>query len=229
MPVLLIAESSEFFRNALQAAFASDYDVHTCADGYTALELLGTMHPDGLIINLSLSYLDGLSVLQQAASLPPVVMVLSGTRSAYILRALDQLGVSFLMPIPCTIRAVHTHFLELMKQDPRALAIERVQGQVAGHLDLLGFSPHLIGYRMLCMAIALYHHDPLQALSKEIYPTVAQLLDNTHEIAAIEHNIRHAIEMAWRHRNNDLWKDYFSKSKQPSNKQFIAAVAKKLH
>ena len=229
MPVLLIAESSEYFRSALADAFSDDFQVHTCADGHEALEKLHRLHPDGLILNLSLSYLDGLSVLQQAPWLPPAVMVLSGTRSAYILRSLENLGVSFLMPIPCTVCAVRTRFLELMEQDPQELAVQRLQAQAAGHLDLLGFSSHLAGYRMLCLAIALYHHDPLQALSKEIYPAIAQLLGNTHEIAAIEHNIRHAIEIAWRHRDSALWKDYFSKSKAPSNKQLISTIADKLH
>ena len=229
MPVLLIAESSKYFRSALADAFSADFQVHTCADGYDALELLQSLQPDGLIINLSLSFLDGLSVLQQAPCLPPAVMVLSATRSAYILRALENVGVGFLMTIPCTIQAVRSHFLELINQDPREAAIRKWQRQVADQLDLLGIPSHVIGYRMLCIAIALYHYDPLQTLSKEIYPTVAQLLGNTHEIATIEHNIRHAIEIAWRHRDSALWKDYFSKSKQPSNKQLISTIADKLH
>ncbi len=228
MQVLLIAESSEYFRNALAKALSADFQVHTCADGYAALELLHTLQPDGLILNLSLSFLDGLSVLQQAPCLPPVVMVLYGTRSAYILRILEKVGVSFLMPIPCTVRAVRTHFLELMEDDPKELAFRKLQSQAATHLDLLGFPAHINGYRMLCLAIALYHSDPLQTLSKEIYPAIAQLLGNIYEIPAIEHNIRHAIDIAWHHRDSTLWKDYFPKNKLPSNKQLIAAIARKL-
>lgn len=228
MPVLLIAESSEYFRSALADAFSADFQVHTCSDGYDALEQLRSLQPDGLIINLSLAFRDGLSVLREAKYLPPVVMALCSTRSGYILHCLQELGVSFMMPIPCTVHAVRTHFLELMETGPQATALRELQQRIARHLDMLGIPSHLGGYKMLALAIALYHGDPLQTLTKEIYPAVAEHLDGNYEISAIEHAIRSAISVAWRHRENAVWKEYFPKSKLPSNKQFIAAISQQL-
>lgn len=228
MQVLLIAESSEYFRRALADAFSADFQVHTCADGYDALELLQSLQPDGLIINMSLAFKDGLSVLREAERLPPVVMALCATRSSYILHSLQEAGVSFIMPIPCTVRTVHTRFLELTTAGLQEMAFRQLQTQVAAHLQLLGFPSHLGGYKMLCLAIALYHQDPQQALTKEIYPAVAEHLSGNYEIPAIERSIRSAISVAWHHRDGAVWKEYFPKGKLPSNKQFISAIAQKL-
>ena len=98
MQVLLIAESSDYLCNELKQAFSGDYEVHVCTDGCTALELLHSLRPDGLIINMSLTYMDGLSVLQRASYLPPVIMALCGTLTSYIVHSLQQVGVSFIMP-----------------------------------------------------------------------------------------------------------------------------------
>ncbi len=229
MKVILIAESSDYLRNALKNAFSGDYEVHVCADGCTALEQLHSLQPDGLIINMSLTYMDGLSVLQQASYRPAVIMALCGTITSYIVHSLQQVGVSFIMPVPCLVMAVHSRFQELMQANPLQTIPAAQQSRVAEHLDALGVPSHLNGYNMLCIAISLYLQDPLQVLSKETYPAVAEILGGKHEVHAIEHAIRSAIQFAWQHRDKSDWKDYFSKSKQPSNKQFIAAIAKKLH
>lgn len=229
MKVILIAESSDYLRNALKNAFSGDYEVHVCADGCTALEQLHSLHPDGLIINMSLTYMDGLSVLQTASFLPPVIMALCGTLTSYIVHSLQEVGVSFIMPIPCMVSAVNARVRELMEAKPWQTIPAIQQSRVAEHLDALGVPSHLNGYNMLCIAITLYLQDPLQALSKETYPTVAEILGGKYEVHAIEHAIRSAIQFAWQHRDKSAWKDYFSKNKQPSNKQFIAAIAKKLH
>ena len=228
MQVLLIAESSEYFRSALADAFSADFQVHTCTDGFDALEQLRTLQPDGLIINLSLPFKDGLSVLREANRLPPVVMVLCATRSSYILHNLQEAGVSFIMPVPCTVHAVHTRFLELTTTDPREMAFRQLQTQVSRLLNILGVPSHLGGYKMLCLAVALYHQDSQQTLTKEVYPAVAEHLGGNYEIPAIEHAIRSAIGVAWRHRDSSLWKEYFPKNKLPSNKQFISVLSQKL-
>ena len=228
MPVLLIAESSEYFRSALADAFSADFQVHTCTDGFDALEQLRTLQPDGLIINISLAFKDGLSVLREANRLPPVVMALCATRSSYILHNLQEAGVSFIMPVPCTVRAVHTRFLELTTTDPQEMAFRQLQTRASTHLDILGVPSHLGGYKMLCLAVALYHQDSQQTLTKEVYPAVAEHLGGNYEIPAIEHAIRSAIGVAWRHRDNSLWKEYFPKNKLPSNKQFISVLFQKL-
>lgn len=228
MQVLLIAESSDYLCNELKQAFTGDYEVHVCTDGCTALELLHSLRPDGLIINMSLTYMDGLSVLQRASYLPPVIMALCGTLTSYIVHSLQQVGVSFIMPIPCMVWAVHARFRELMEAKPWQTIPAAQQTRVAEHLDALGIPAHLNGYKMLCIAIALYQQDPLQALSKETYPAVAEILGGKYEVPAIEHAIRSAIRVAWHQRESTAWKEYFSKHRPPSNKQFIASISQKL-
>lgn len=228
MQVLLIAEPSEYFRNALKEAFSAHYQVHTCSDGCTALEMIHTLRPDGMIVNLSLPYMDGLSVLQKANYRVPVVMALCATLSGYILQSLQEVGVSFIMPLPCMVWAVLERFRALMEEGQQPSIAREQQRQAAEHLDVLGMPTHLNGYKMLCIAIALYQQDPLQVLSKETYPAVAQILGGKHEVPAIEHAIRSAIRAAWHQRENTAWSEYFSKHKPPSNKRFIMVIAQKL-
>lgn len=228
MPVLLIAESSDYLRDALKEAFVNDYEVHTCSDGCTALELLHRLRPDGLIIDLSLVYLDGLTVLQKAQFLPCVIMVLCGTPSSYILHALYEVGVTFVMPVPFLVSAAAARFRELLPVNTLPEVPADRQNMVADHLHLLGIPSHLNGFKMLCLAISLYRQDPLQSLSKETYPAVAELLGNKHEVRTVEHDIRSAIRIGWRHRDPAVWQGYFPHSKPPSNKKFIAAIADRL-
>lgn len=228
MQVLLIAESSDYLRTALADAFAGEFRVHTCSDGHAALEMLQALQPDGLILDLSLAYKDGLCVLRETAYLPPAVMVLYATRSAYVLHSLQEAGVSYMMPIPCTVHAVRSHFMDLLETDPQSVALREQQVRIAGHLNKLGIPSHLNGYRMLCAAIAVFHRDPLQTLTKETYPAVSQLLGNHYGIQAIERGIRNAICTAWCRRDSAVWKEYFPKSKMPTNKLFISTLSQKL-
>jgi CheY-like chemotaxis protein len=223
MPVLLIAESSDYLRQAMQNALSDDCDVHTAADGFTALDLLDRLRPDALIIDLSLNYLDGLQVLQQSKFVPSVVMALCPFISYSVLLALQEAGCTYVMRMPCTVRAVAE---QLRNQLTAPLRIAGTQARIDHLLKELDVPAHLSGYQMLALAIEIYAQDTSQSLSKEIYPKVAELLEDNFARSAIEHNIRRCIKTAWQHRENVLWRKYFPKEKLPTNKLFIATVAK---
>lgn len=228
MPVLLIAESSEYLRHALKNALSGDYEVHTVSDGYEALEQLNFLRPDGLIINLSLAYMDGLSVLQKTHHKPAVVIALYAIPSSYIFQALREAGCTLAISMPCTAWAVADRLRVLLSTHALPSTPPDLQEQAADLLSALGVPAHLSGYKMLCLAITLFAQDPLQALSKETYPAVAELLGGKYACRAIEHDIRSAIGIAWYHRDPALWREYFPKHRKPTNKQFIAAVASRL-
>ena len=69
---LLIADSSEPYTDALREVFHKEFELQTCQDGETALELLSSFSPDVLVINLMLPFKDGLTVLQESAFRPKV-------------------------------------------------------------------------------------------------------------------------------------------------------------
>ena len=108
---LLIAESDEAFLLAARQAFSADFEVLTCQDGQTALELLSTFRPQVLIINLFLPFKDGLTVLQQAATLPPVTIATTSMILPYAEKACLDLKIGYLMVSPCLnalrVRTIH--------------------------------------------------------------------------------------------------------------------------
>ena len=92
----------------------------------------------------------------------------------------------------------------------------------------LGIPTNRNGYQMLYIAIPHFVQDPHQAITKELYPYVAERCDHSTP-DAVERAIRTTIKDAWLHRDTDIWEQYFPGcTKQPSNKQFIATLAEHL-
>ena len=72
--------------------------------------------------------------------------------------------------------------------------------------------------------------DLLSAVTKELYPRVAEEFDSTP--SRVERAIRHAIDVAWQRGNQEALKNYFqnnvNENVKPTNSQFIAKVADKI-
>ncbi len=231
MRKLLIADSSEPFTNALKNAFRGEFDIRICQDGKTALELLASFCPDALILNLMLPFKDGLTVLQETAYVPPAVLALTNYSSDYIVRAAAQLGVDYILTMPC-VNAVCVRLLDLLQQSPVPKRKSTPQNETAVHLHILNFTTRRDGYQQLCAGIPLFSRDPNQRLTKELYPAVAELCGSK-DGRAVEHSIRCAIETAWKSRDDAVWAKYFPQNADgnipcPSNKTFISRLAELL-
>lgn len=86
---------------------------------------------------------------------------------------------------------------------------------------------HREGYKHLCIAIPLFASDRGMSFSKELYPEIAQRLEGS-DGRAVEHAIRNAICYAWQNRAPEVWDEYFSDKRPPSNKCFISTLAELL-
>lgn len=222
---ILIADMSEAFAAALEKVFCAEFDVRTCMDGETAQELLLSFQPDVLILNFTLPYKDGLTLLQEAAYIPPVVLGIATYISDYIQQTAFYLGVGYILQMP-TVNTVRVRVLDMLntyenKQTPEAA--------VKLHLHILGIPTHLDGYRYLLTGIPLFAKDPNQRLSKELYPNIAAAC-GCNDPRSVEHSIRTAIETTWKHHNPAVWAKYFLPAKNgkiacPTNKAFIACLS----
>ena len=98
---LLIADGNEEFRRALAAELQGAYHVRCCDDGKEALSLLRSFAPDVLVLDLMLPGLDGISLLQSAAAsgLCPMVLVTSRFYNDYVLTALGELSVGYMLSL----------------------------------------------------------------------------------------------------------------------------------
>lgn len=116
MSFLLIAVRSEELRSALEDELRGEYRVISCSDGLSALTLLNSISPDVLIMDLMLPKMDGLTVLEQAEMVPPVVLCTTPYISESTVEAAQSLGVGCLILKPCSAGYIAKTFRELARR-----------------------------------------------------------------------------------------------------------------
>lgn len=226
---VLIVDHSEVFAHVVSATCFAGDQVQICSDGGEAISLLSEFRPDLLILNLSLAYTDGFAVLRQAQFLPQTVIVLSYLSDPFVLRIAGALGVRYVlqMPTPMGIR----HALKEIEKMAPGIRTD-LRSTVLAHLHRLGIPANMDGHQMLTLGLPLYLKDPGQTLSKELYPAIACAMGRGTALT-VERSLRQAIQAGWKHRNEQIWQEYFPANAHgticcPNNKKFLAALLVKL-
>lgn len=229
---LLIAEGSEELAEALADLFRGSCQVYCCGDGDEARRLLRQLRPDVLILDLMLPGYDGLSLLQWAREqeICPRVLATSRFCSDYVVETSLRLGVRYLMRKPCSVSAMAARVRDLLERELPEAAPER-STDTAGLLRVLGIPGRLHGSTYLRTAVPLYARDPLQSITKVLYPEVARLCGC--KASHVERSIRSAIESGWNRRDDNIWRLYFPVDDtgtvdRPTNGEFIARLAQSL-
>lgn len=230
---LLIADGTEDFRMALEDVLRDSYTLRTCDDGVTALALIREFQPDLLMLDMMLPGLDGISLLQRCAAADRKPTVLATTRfyNDYVLNAARELGVAYIMVKPCDVRATVARLEDLSRRTyPPVNAASDPRAYVSDLLLALGIPTKLKGYGYLREAILLMVEDPLQSITKVLYPGVAAVYKKENlriDAKHVERSIRSAIENGWDHRDKALWRSYFGTEEisRPSNGAFITRLA----
>jgi len=221
---LLIADATEPFAESLADALRAEFDIKICQDGDTALETLNSFQPDAVILNIALPYKDGLTVLQESAYRPRVILGIIPMLSDYTCRRAAELGVQYMVQTP-TVASLRVRLMDMLAVMSPAAELPE---QVAVLLHSLNFPTHLDGYRQLCVGIPIFVKNPGMLLSKELYPAIADQMDSQ-DPRTVEHSIRKSIADAWNHRDPVVWAKYFPPSNTPpTNKVFISRLAEML-
>lgn len=95
----------------------------------------------------------------------------------------------------------------------------------------LGIPAKRIGFDYLVYAILSFYDDPAQAITKELYPDVADACGPGVDAKQVESAIRAVIAEAWESRRPKVWGYYFphyagKKMERPSNMEFISEIAR---
>ena len=114
MKRVLIVDGDKECRMYLQRELEKRYKVHLCARGDQAVERIEALRPDALIINLSLPYLDGLTVLRQLEHRPTAILALTNLVSNQIIEDAAALGVRAMLIYPCSIKTIAAHLDDLL-------------------------------------------------------------------------------------------------------------------
>ncbi len=234
LPKLLIADTGDEFRQSLAEALGELAIVRTCTTGTQALELMHSFRPDILIMDIMLPELDGLGLLRRIRELDmdPAILATTGFSSSYVSSMLSRLDVEYFLSKPCSLDAVVAHVKDLAAQrKPAELTQADLRSASANLLLHLGFSAKLDGFSYLQAALPIYAGDMSQAITKELYTAVGKLYNKDGK--QVERSIRNAIEIAWKRRDDELWREYFPTPPgvpviRPSNGAFISRMATQL-
>lgn len=227
---ILIAETCTEFGYSLSRVLETDYDVRICHNEVAVREFMETNETDALVLDLGLTGMKGLSLLEWISQLPhrPHILVLSTFMNHQLETALSDLKVDMVAMLPC-----HVDFLaeEIMDMLPAKMPLLRLHTSpsISGILLELDMPPHRWGYTYLEEAIDLYLLYPTQTLTKFIYPKIASKYNSTPK--AVERAIRKLIRDTYEKGYNQNWEVYFSYSREgiiplPTNAYFIARIAK---
>lgn len=236
---ILLADADEEFRTLLSEAIRRETDMEvvcSTGDGEKAVDYLRqNQHIDILVMDTVLTRMDGLSLLEeirQGQMTKPVVLLLSSFLHSNLVKNAAELGADFFLLKPSASGTIIERIRQLtggeVVQSNRSL-----ETQVTAIIHEIGVPAHIKGYAYLreAILIAVQNMDVINAVTKVLYPEVAQRYGTT--ASRVERAIRHAIEVAWDRGDLETLQKYFgytvSTSKgKPTNSEFIAMIADRL-
>ena len=114
---ILIATTSEETSTYLSKALPQ-YNIHICNTGVEALALLENFQPDIIILELSLPFMDGISVLRKSRFRPPIILALTHIMSENLLHLAAEVGIHDIIFISCTSSYIADRLYALIEEAP---------------------------------------------------------------------------------------------------------------
>ncbi len=245
---ILIAEEDTAGRSALAGELKrSGFEtVIEAENGEDALIQIERHRPDVAIIDVWLSKLDGIGVVNHIKNLKlgadklPAVIIVSATSKQSVFIEASNAGADLCLLKPYNIESLCRHILSLAaarngqaENDSLIEASPDIEAQITKIIHQIGVPAHIKGYQYLRTAILLTvnNGEIINSVTKILYPTVAKQYHTT--TSRVERAIRHAIEVAWDRGDIDTLNSYFGYTIQtnrgkPTNSEFIAMIADNL-
>lgn len=218
----LIADPSEEVSLALAQVLQPDFRAVCCADGLRALTALEEEAPDILILELSLPRLDGIGILRELSRRDdrPRVLVLTSMNTDFVLSALQELPVDYVMRKPSPAAIVAERAREMLQPKPAV----PIAWQVSDILIRLSIPEASRGFSHLLVGLPLLAAQSEQFLGKTLYLEIARVNNVSYE--SVEKAIRDAIRVGWKKGDRHIWQHYFPGcTRCPQNKQFLTHIA----
>ena len=258
---ILIVDDNIEFGNLLHEYLRQHEDVHVpgvARDGLEAIDMIKSLNPDVVILDIVMPSLDGIGVLERVSKLQlvkrPVFVVLSAVGQDMFTQKAMALGAEYYMVKPCDIEVLLTRVREiynekcylqnrfsklelsssrLLKPYKPVQPSHNLELEVTNLMHAVGIPPHMIGYQYLREAIMQSSNSTraFTSVTKVLYPEVAKRFESTPQ--KVERAIRNAIESAWiRGRNGHnpaIFGGLINFSKdKPTNSEFIAMMSDRL-
>lgn len=227
---LLLADDSDDFTLALTQQLEKEYEIRCVHDGKQALSMLRSFQPDLMVLEMMITELDGVSLLQMALAegLRPNVLAVTRFFPEYVSASMEQLGIRYAIRKPTDLYAIADRIRDLIDAIPHRLPASDLKPEVTALLNTLGIPSKLHGYTYLREAILEILRNRDQSITKELYPAVAATCGCTRN--QVERSIRTAIAAAWNKRDEEVWRKYLLPDStaplvRPTNSELIICLA----
>ncbi|MBQ7707249.1 MAG: sporulation transcription factor Spo0A [Lachnospiraceae bacterium] len=224
--------------------------IYATEDGSEVYDIVKKNKPDILLIDVFLSKVDGLEVLEQIRSDEELndvkIIFVSTVGSPRIIGMAFNLGADYYIMKPCNPEIIIKRILQMTDIKNKIEDIEEridekneifsensLENDVTTIIRDLGIPAHIKGYQYIREGILMSINDMniLNYITKLLYPNIAKKYKTTS--SSVERAIRHAIEVAWSRGKIEVIEEMFgytvSAGKgKPTNSEFIALIADKL-
>lgn len=246
---ILIAEDSAEFTSEQSDVFEEhNLEPKFCEkDGEKVIEEIKTFKPDIVLMDMFMSNLDGVGVMRTAKKNDitgkPVFVIISNFDSSMLEREALSAGAAYYVIKPFRTSDLLERISDLMtcceNENKNTVCGEiysfdrELEITITDILHQIGVPAHIKGYHYLrdSIMMAVKHPEIINAVTKELYPSVAKKYETTS--SRVERAIRHAIEVAWDRGDVDVLNSYFgytihNSRGKPTNSEFIAMISDRL-
>ena len=238
---VLPADTGEELRRSLVSSLSGEPDIQVVGqtgDGVELLRMVRELKPDAVVMELVLTGMDGMEVLEELAKAEPrpKILVLSNYIRGKVVEEAAARGADYYITKPCRPAALCQRIRQLTAPEGfsgEAVRTVSLETRVTSIIHEVGVPAHIKGYQYLreAILIAVKDMDVINAVTKVLYPEVAKRFNTT--ASRVERAIRHAIEVAWDRGDLETLQKYFgytvSNAKgKPTNSEFIAMIADRL-
>lgn len=243
---ILVADDSSEIRERLGNLLQTMPEVEcvgTASNGMTAIEMISTLKPDIVLLDIIMPQLDGFGVMEYLSDrniMPEIIVISALTQENFIQRAVN-LGTRYYVAKPFEDENVKSRIRDViaLKNGKFQVSVQTkikptsLDEKISGVFISIGIPAHIKGYHFLREAVKMVVENPdsINRITKELYPGIAKTFATSP--SKVERAIRHAIEVAWtRGRIENINQLFgfkvYGKNDKPTNGEFIALIADKL-
>ena len=244
---VLIAEDAAEFAGTSEDLFEEKgFIAQFCEkNGNQVIEAIKSFTPDVVLMDMFMSGIDAVGVMRsikrQNEMSKPIFVIISGFDSSMLEKEALSAGAAYYVIKPFRATDLLERISELMTccressaAGGRIYSIDHeLEVTITEILHQIGVPAHIKGYHYLrdSITMAVNRPDIINAVTKELYPSVAQKYETTS--SRVERAIRHAIEVAWDRGDVDVLNSYFgytihNSRGKPTNSEFIAMISDRL-
>ena len=234
---ILLADPSDETRGLLQSALERSGRFEVVAstgDGTQVVEMVRTLTPDLMVLDLILPGLDGLSILRRLKEEErPAILATSNFVRQEMVAEAGTLGAAMFVSKPYNEDAMIENLLRLAEKRSEQFHAPGLEEMVTAIIHEVGVPAHIKGYQYVREAIMITVEDMevINSVTKILYPEVAKRYHTTP--SRVERAIRHAIEVAWDRGDIETLQRFVGYTVsnikgKPTNSEFIAMISDRI-